>query len=181
MKVEELEVVYNVAFVLWKNFAVPDSKLGKKVFDTVWLGTLKPYPLKLIIFAMQEYAEKNNFCNISQIGARCLQLEMLSEGLDVDLVIAEIDKSKSLTMYEENFEKMSKFSKKVCGSASWLKEWAKDEAKFKAKEPFLRKKAEELLRIEEKKRLMRKVKSAVQSYEEVSDKEILNEGLNDVE
>ena len=181
MKNEELEIVYNIAFALWRNFKIPEDKLGKKVFDTVWLKILSPYPLKLITFTMQEYAQKNSFCNISQIGARCEQLEMLAEGLDVDLIIDEISKSKSLTMYEENFEKMSKFAQRVCGSASWLKEWAKDEAKFKAKEPFLRKKAEKLLRIEEKERLMRKVKSAVQSYEEVSDKEILNEGLNDAE
>jgi hypothetical protein len=158
MKVEELEVVYNVAFALWRNFAVPDNKLGRKVFDTVWLETLKPYPLKLIIFAMQEYAEKNNFCNIAQIGARCEQLEMLAEGLDVDLVIAEIDKSKSLTMYEENFEKMSKFAQKVCGSASWLKTFA-ESGVFKMREPGLRIKAETLLKLEEKERLLKKVKS----------------------
>lgn len=158
MKVEELEVVYNVAFALWRNFAVPDNKLGRKVFDTVWLETLKPYPLKLITFAMQEYAEKNNFCNIAQIGARCEQLEMLSEGLDVDLVIAEIDKAKSLTMYEENFEKMSKFAQKVCGSASWLKTFA-ESGVFKMRESGLRIKAETLLKLEEKERLLKKVKS----------------------
>ena len=158
MKTEELEIVYNIAFALWRNFKIPEDKLGKRVFDTVWLKILSPYPLKLITFTMQEYAQKNSFCNISQIGARCEQLEMLTEGLDVDLVIAEIDKSKSLTMYEENFEKMSKFAQKVCGSASWLKTFA-ESGVFKMREPGLRIKAETLLKLEEKERLLKKVKS----------------------
>lgn len=165
MEKEELEIVYNVAFALWRNFAIPDNKLGKKVFDNVWYGTLKPYPLKLITFAMSEYAQKNNFCNIAQVGARCEQLEMLEDGLDVDLIIAEIDQAKSLTMYEENFSKMSKFAQRVCGSSAWLKNFA-EAGVFKMREPGLRIKAETLLKLEEKERLLKKARTIKESQNE---------------
>lgn len=160
MKENDLELVYTVASTLWRNFKVPDSEVGRKVFDMVWFNTLKPYELKIITLAMQNYARGNNFCNITQVGLECENIIMISEGYDADLVIEELNQAKSLTMYEENFAKLSDFAKEVCGSASWLRELAKVGVFENRKEAF-KKKAENLLELKKKQKALQRIKSAI--------------------
>lgn len=129
MNKSELLKVYAFAGAIWTSFKIPKSELEARLFDEVWYGILKPYPVELIFTAIQEYATENDFCNIAKVGDICKKYTEKMNGtyIDCEQVLSEIRKAIDYAHSKENFEKLSPFAKQIVESPAYLARWARSE------------------------------------------------------
>lgn len=125
----DLIKVYTFASAMWSSFKMPKSEIEAKYFDEVWFTILKPYPLEMILTAMQEYATESDFCNIAKIADLCKTYTQKANGtyIDVERVLTEIRNAVSYDKNRENFEKLSPFAKEIVQHPAYLAKWAKCE------------------------------------------------------
>lgn len=125
---EDLLKVYTFAGAIWSSFKTPISELEARLFDEVWFTILKPYPLEMILSAIQEYATENDFCNIAKIGDICKKYTQKANGtyIDIESVLIEIRNAVDYEKCKENFEKLSPFAKEIVKAPYHLARWAND-------------------------------------------------------
>jgi len=128
MKKQELIKVYAFAGAMWSSFKIPTSELDAQIFDEAWYLTLAPYPLELVLTAMQQYAKESDFCNVAKIGAICEKYTAMKNGtyIDEEKTLENIRNAIDYTNCKENFDKLMPFEKELVGGAHMLARWAKE-------------------------------------------------------
>lgn len=129
MNKSDLLKVYAFAGAIWTSFKTPTGELEARLFDEVWFGILKPYPVELILTAIQQYATENDFCNVAKIGDICKKYTEKANGtyIEPEQVLSEIRKAIDYYHCKENFEKLSPFAKQIVESPAFLARWARSE------------------------------------------------------
>lgn len=123
---QDLLKVYAFAGAMWSSFKIPTNELDAKMFDEAWYLTLAPYPVSLILTAMQQYAKESDFCNVAKIGTICEKYIAINSGtyIDEEKALKNIRRAIcGLGTKEERFEELTDFEKSVVGSPSQLGSW----------------------------------------------------------
>lgn len=125
----ELVKVYAFAGAIWSSFKTPTNDTEARLFDEVWFGILRPYPLEMVLSAIQEYATENDFCNIAKIGDLCKKYTQKANGtyIDAESVLAEIRNAVNYDKCKENFEKLSPFAKEIVQHSCYLAKWSRSD------------------------------------------------------
>ena len=130
MDKKELTKVFALAKSLWSSFKIPENDLDLAMLSAVWLELLTPYDFNLIKVSMMQYANENDFCNISKVSALCKKYIEIKNGtyLDENIIIDHIRRAVSWTKSKENFEKLTDFEKEIVRGPHILARWSQDEA-----------------------------------------------------
>lgn len=122
----DLLKVYAFAGAIWSSFKTPTNDAEAKLFDEVWFTILKPYPIEMVLTAIQEYATDNDFCNVAKIGELCNKYTQKANGtyIDVESVLMEIKNAVSYSDCKENFAKLSPFAKEIVQNPAYLARWS---------------------------------------------------------
>lgn len=126
MEKKDLFKVCSFAKAIWSSFKVPEKDLDLIVLKETWYLTLAPYPVELVLTAMQQYAKESDFCNVAKIGAICERyMEMQTKKfVDKEKTIANIRRAiGGLGTYQERFDELTDFEKEIVGSPNRLASW----------------------------------------------------------
>lgn len=130
MKREELLKVYGYAKSIWSSFKVSNVEPDASLHDEVWFEVLKPYDVRVVLTAMQEYAKESDFCNISKVACLCEKILNIKNGsyIDVESVLSEIRNAVSYAYCKEKFATLSEFAKSIVEHPARLAQWANSES-----------------------------------------------------
>lgn len=124
----ELVKVYAFAGAIWSSFKTPTNDTEARLFDEVWFGILRPYPLEMVLSAIQEYATENDFCNIAKIGDLCKKYTEKANGtyIDIEKELMEIKDAVSYANCKENFANLSPFAQSIVRHPAYLAQWSQN-------------------------------------------------------
>ena len=126
MKANELTKVYAYTKAVFGSFDIPKDKLQVDCTNQIWYKLLSPFDLDVIYTAIDFYARKNDFVNITKIAELCERTLDMKNGIIKDpyFYLKEITQAVSFSKAIENYNNLSEFSKQVVGASYKLAQWS---------------------------------------------------------